>query len=154
MTSQRRDVSNRRVLLIRTAPAVVEPEGRALRFFGPGFEGLRTPGSAPWFDGHPPPGPVGPSSDREIGRLTDSFLGFNRLGGILGTLDQCSRPGVTSASDRQRGLIPGGSDRLSIRYYPIGDNAQVRADDGSLDVLRWGISHVASVGEPADVSCR
>ena len=50
------------------------------------------------------------------------------------------------------GLIPGGSDRLSIRYYPIGDGAQVRADDGALDVLRWGISHVASVGEPADVS--
>ena len=146
-----RDVSSRRVLLIRTAPAVVEPEGRGLRFSGTGFEGLRTPGSAPWFDGHPPPSPVGgPSSDREIGRLTNAFW-EPRAAGVLGTL-ALFPGGVTSAADRHRGLISSGSDRLSIRYYPIGDNAQVRANDGVVDVLRWGISHVASVGEPADVS--
>ena len=145
-----RDVSSRRVLLIRTAPAVVEPEGRGLRFSGPGFQGLRTPGSAPWFDGHTPPGPVGPSSDREIGRLTNASWN-QRAGGIAGTLS-IFPAGVTSAADRQRGLIPSGSDRLSIRYYPIGENAEIRGVDGAVDVLSWGISHVASVGEPADVS--
>ena len=151
MTTPKRDVSSRRVLLIRTAPAVVEPEARAIRFSGPGFEGLRTAGSAPWFDGHPPPTPVsGPSSDREIGRLTNAFWN-QRAGGVLGTLEMFPT-GVTSAADRQRGLIPGGSDRLSIRYYPIGENGQVRGADGVVDVLRWGVSHVASVGEPADVS--
>ena len=137
-------------LLIRTAPAIVEPEGRGLRFAGPGFQGLRTPGSAPWFDGHPPPGPVGVStSDREIGRLSNAFWS-ERAGGILGTLSMFS-PGTTSAADRQRGMVRAGSDRLSIRYYPIGADSQVRGIDGAVDVLQWGISHVASVGEPADI---
>ena len=51
-SNTRRDPTSRRVLLVRTAPAKVEPEGRMLRFSGPGFQGLRTPGSAPWYDGH------------------------------------------------------------------------------------------------------
>ena len=81
--------------------------------------------------------------------MTDAHWN-QRAGGILGTLTLFPQ-GVTSAADRQRGLVDAGSDRLSIRYVPIGEEGQVRGPDGALDVLQWGISHVASVGEPADV---
>lgn len=140
--------NSRRVRLIGTAPEVIEPNGRRMRFSGPGFQGLRTPGSAPWIDRHAKP-LVDSTSDDEIGRLTDAHWSPDR-GAVVGTLTLFP-PGTTSAADRQRRLLAQGSDRLSIRYVPVGDRGQVRADDGALDVLAWQISHVASVGEPADV---
>ena len=140
---------SRRIRLIRTAPEIVEPENRRLRLHPEGFRGLRTGASAPWYEGHPPPGVLEKPSDREIGRLTNAYY-ESTASGILGTVTLFP-PGVSEVADRRRSLIGLGSDRVSVQIVPSSRDAESRGDDGALDIWSWTIGHVASVGEPADI---
>ena len=139
---------SRRIRLIRTAPTIVEPENRRLRLHPEGYQGLRTGASAPWYEGHPPPGVLEMPSDREIGRVADTYYDAG-AGGILGTV-RLWPTGVSAVADRRRRLIGLGSDRVSVQIVPTSREAESRGADGALDIWSWTIGHLASVGEPAD----
>ena len=129
------DPDVRRFRLVRTSPAIIEPDGRRLVFDPLTFQGA-TPSAAVLADHLN-------SVDRVAGRLRRAWTDA-RSGSVLGTAEIFAD--TIPAAARVRTLLNSGHRAVSIRYH----GERRPGPDHTTLVTNWTIGHLAVVGEPAD----
>ena len=137
MTTPSRDI--RRFRLISTAPAIVEPRNRRMRFDPATFrDDLIRMGKAPLLADHLA------GMDRVGGRIVSAAVDAAR-GAVYGAIEIFSD--AVPAAARIRALLDAGHKGASVEVRP---GRLERANDRARDVFDWEIGHLAIVAQGAD----